>query len=447
MSNILPVVCFLAGLLAGAVLVWLFLRPAARQAYDRGKAEWEPEKAVLNERLQNRDQQYRELQASLDDARQKLVDTFKALSSDALQSNNQLFLDLAKATLERTQEASRGDLELRRQAIAELVAPVRESLAKVDTKMQEMESARAGAYATLTEQVRSLLEVQTQLRSETARLVTALRAPGVRGRWGEMQLRRVVEMAGMLDHCDFFTQPVANSEEGRLRPDLLIRLPGSKNVVVDAKVPLEAYLAATEASDDDVRRARLSDHARQVRAHMAALARKSYWEQFEPAPEFVVLFLPGESFFSAALELDPALIETGAGQRVVLATPTTLIALLRAVAYGWRQENVARNAAEVSQLGKELHKRLADLSSHWTRLGKSLEKAVEAYNGAVGSLESRVLVTARKFDELETTAFGVEVDTPANIDIRPRDLQAAELVDPASVGTAEPDTAKQMILY
>jgi DNA recombination protein RmuC len=360
-----------------------------------------------------------------------MKETFASLAAEALQRNNEGFLNLADESFKRHREGAITDLDKREKAIEGLVKPVKESLDKFELKVQELEKARVGAYENITAQVHGMLQSQKDLRSETANLVHALKTPRVRGRWGEIQLRRVVELAGMISHCDFFEQQSVTTESGRLRPDMIVRLPGNNTIVVDAKSPLDQYLLAMEAENDDTRQTHLSQYALQIRGHMSALNNKAYWDQFKPAPEFVFMFLPGESFYSAALEADPALIEGNSSQRVIIATPTTLIALLKAVAYGWRQERLAEDAEKIGTLGKELYERISILGTHFAGLGTSLRAAVEKYNDAAGTLETRVLVSARRFKEMPITPTDKEIVVPNLIDTIPRHLQSPELSAPS----------------
>lgn len=433
------------GLLLGGGLVGFMLLARVREA-EAQAARRESELAALRQQesalaircatlqteLEKDQALFAERQATLEAARVGFADAFKVISADALAKNNQSFLELARATLEAQQAAAlaaaRSDLDKRQLAIGELVAPVKTSLEKFEQQIQGIEKSRIDAYATLTEQVRSMAEAQGALRLETGNLVKALRAPQTRGRWGEIQLKRVVEMAGMLDHCDFFEQESTTTEDGRLRPDMIVKLPGGKNIVVDAKAPLAAYLDALEATDEEEKKRKLADHARQVRDHLKKLGQKAYWEQFQPSPDFVVLFLPGEMFYSAALEADPSLIEAGVDVRVILATPTTLIALLRAVAYGWTQQALTENAERISLLGRELYDRIATVTEHWGRVGKNLGEAVGAYNKSVASMEARVLVSARKFRDLKVAGDDKEIADLNPVEALPRDVQAPELL-------------------
>lgn len=342
------------------------------------------------EETQKRFEEERQLLAQ---AERKLTDTFKSLASDTLRQSTGDFLKLAEEKLKAAQDVASKDFEAREKKIDEIVKPARESLARLDDELRKMENDRRGVEGQLTEQLRNL-------GAQTSKLFDALRTPAVRGRWGEIQLKRVVEIAGMVEHCDFFEQEVQSTENGRFRPDLRIQLPGTKNVVVDSKVPLKAYLEAMECDDEAARGLKLVEHANQIRTHITQLSSKSYWDACKPTPEFVVLFLPGEMFFSAALQHDAALIEDAAARKVILATPTTLIALLKAVSYGWRHERLAENAQHISELGQELHERIATMASHLARLGGALGKAVEEFNNTARSMESRVLVSTRRFKEL-----------------------------------------------
>ena len=382
--------------------------------------------ALLTAELENERRSASEKLAVVERAREELSQEFRAASAEALKNNREEFLAHAEEKLAKYQEAAKGDLEKRQQAIDLVLKPVRESLEKVGKEVQELEKARTGAYAGLTEQVKSLLGSQEQLRNETATLVKALRQPHARGQWGELQLKRVVELAGMVEHCDFEPQVVTTSPDGALRPDMIVRLPGSKRIVIDSKVPLAAYLDALEASDDESRQRHLEGHARQLRTHIEKLGKKRYWEHVEASPEFVVVFIPNEALFRAALEQDPSLIEFGVDQGVIPATPTTLIALLRTAHYGWRQEAVAESAKQVSDLGAELYKRLSDMTGHFQKLGSSLGKAVESYNKAVGSFEARVLVTARKFGEQGAVSSDADIDSPDPVETLVRSLEAPE---------------------
>ncbi len=354
-----------------------------------------------------------------------LRDAFKALSADALRDSNASFLALAKERLGAERELTAAELDKRTQAIDALVKPVTDTLGKVDAQLREVEKERRGDYKSITKHLEQMALSSGLLQSETRNLVTALRSPSVRGQWGEIQLRRVVEMAGMLDHCDFSEQATLDTEEGRLRPDLLLHLPGGKHVVIDAKAPLAAYIDAVEAVDPETRAAKLKDHARQVRDHITKLGAKKYWAELTPTPEFVVLFLPGETFFHDALQHDPSLLEYGVEQKVIPASPTTLIALLKTVAYGWRQEKLAENAEEISKLGRELYERVVTMAEHFARLGERLDGAVDAYNKTVGTMESRVLVSARRFRELGA-ATGEEMPEAEVVERKARELRGGE---------------------
>jgi DNA recombination protein RmuC len=362
----------------------------------------------------------------LEEATARLSDTFGSLSAEALKSNNKAFLDLAKTTFDAIQTQASGDIESRKNAIDGLVAPLKEALDRYEKQILEMENSRQSAYGSLNEQLKALTGTSVQLQKETGSLVTALRAPQVRGRWGEMTLRRTAELAGMSTHCDFVEQETMTTDEGKQqRPDMIVNLPGGRRIVIDAKVPLQAFLDAASATNEDERHIQLTRHAQLVRSHMNQLASRAYSEQLGFSPEVVVLFLPGESFFAAALEEDRDLIDDAMERKVILSTPTTLIALLKSIAYGWRQEQMAENAQAISELGKQLYDRILTFVGHFESLGGALGRAVDSYNKATGSLESRVLPSARRFKELGA-ATGEEIVEIEPVDESPRALAMPE---------------------
>jgi DNA recombination protein RmuC len=404
------------GIAAAALAGWLL----GRSSLNLLRGELARERAVHDERLK-----------TYADAEAKMREAFQAMSAEALKSNNQAFLTLAESRLREARSEAASDIDARKKAIDDLVAPLAKVIEQVDRELKDSERRRIETSAEMMQRLTALDTMGRDLRGETARLIDALKRPGVRGRWGELQLKRVVELAGMIEHCDFDEQHTFVSTNGdrRMRPDVLVNLPGGKHVIVDAKVPLDAYLKALEAPDEATRQTLLADHARQVRTHLTQLSSKDYAAHIPSSPEFVVMFLPGEMFFSAALEQDPSLIEFGVDLRVIPASPTTLIALLKAVAYGWQQEAMEENARKISELGRGLYDAVRVLGGHFDTLGSRLKSSLEAYNQAVGSLEGNVLVKARRFKELQATNGHEEIKVLEPIDRVPRMLQARELTD------------------
>ena len=403
MNAFLLVVVALAAVCVGAVLGFLVAQLRASRRIEAVRIELEAARV----RLESLSRLDADRIALLEQSEGRLRTAFDTLAGETLRSNSEMFLKLARETLGRDQVIAQSSLKERETAIAQLIEPIRLALQKTEAQVESLERERRDAFSTLRTQIETLANGQTQLQRETRNLVTALRRPEVRGRWGELTLRRLVELAGMAEHCDFTEQVQVASDEGSLRPDMVVHMPESRNLVVDVKAPLDAYLEALEAVTDETRQIAMKRHGQQVETRVRQLSSKSYWTQFQHSPEFVVLFLPGDQFLSSALAEKPDLLETALKQNVILATPSTLIALLKTVAYGWRQAAVAENAAEIRELGQELYKRLGTFTAHLGKVGQRLGAAVEAYNSAVGSLERQVMPQARRFPEL-----GVTPDAP-----------------------------------
>ncbi len=413
----LPVLCALAG----AALVWFLFAAPARSRADRAEAGLEAERRTHAVRLEE-----------IEKARGEAESRFAALAAEALGKNSDSFLRLVSERFQSHKVEADKDLKAREEAIATLVKPIREELKKVEERAQELEKSREGAYQAIREQVKHLAEGQVRLHTETGRLAQALRRPGTRGRWGEFQLRNVLEMAGMTKHVDFVEQQTQQGSEGGQRPDVILRLPGGKSIVIDAKAPLDAYLAAIDADDETKRGEHLAQHARHMRGHMRVLASREYWQALaNDTPDFVVMFIPGEAFVSVAMESDPSLFEDAVSNRVLISTPTTLIALVKAVAYGWQQEKLTENARDIAAAGRDLYERVRVFGGHMAGLGQSLKQAVERYNRSVGSLEGRVLPSARRLEALGAAPDGAELEPMQPVEAEPRVLQAPELTGPA----------------
>ncbi len=431
------------GVLIGAGVIAAALRPRLRVGVEAGQRAAELDRELVRARadLEHERARAQERLQTVNEAQERMSASFKALSAEALHSNMAQLAELSRAQLQTAQAQASGELEKRQQAVEQLVAPLKEQLGRVDGQLMRLDQERRESRGRLEAQLRTLNETGERLRTETGALVTALRKPNARGQWGQMQLRNVVELAGMVRHCDFVEQSPVAGDETVLRPDLIVRLPGGKQVVVDAKAPLQGVLDAYQARDEAEREQHLRDHARLLRKHVKSLAEKAYWAGLDSAPDFVVMFLPGEHLYGAALEADPALIEDAMARRVLIATPTTLLAMLRAVAYGWQQERVAESAQAISDLGRELHARLVKLSGLIATLGTRLNSTVRAYNEAVGSYEARVLPAARRFADHGAVAEGREFPQLEHVTTAARHVNATELTLDLEVeegGAAEP---------
>jgi DNA recombination protein RmuC len=411
------ILIFVGGLAIGVVATYLIIA--------RSKAQLKQQLMTLETRLSVEKELAEQAKLNETALMQNFRDSFSALSSQALRENNEEFLKLARENFSKQQNTAESRLNEKEKAFADMVSPIKDILQQTDTQLKKLETDRQQSFGSISQYLQNMTETQNQLQSETRNLVQALRRPEVRGQWGELTLKRLAELAGLVEHCDFFEQEHLNTAEGAMRPDMIIRMPDQREIVVDAKTPLDAYLTATEQTDDSLRKTHLIRHARQVRDRVKELSKKGYWSQFKNAPDFVVLFIPGDQFLSAALEQDHGLLEDALAQQVILATPTSLVALLRAIAFGWRQQATTENAEVIRKLGEDMYSRLATFVDHLAKVGNSLDKSVDHYNKAIGSLERQVFPNARKFKDL-----GIETrKTLADIDPIEKSTRKQTMID------------------